>query len=75
MTKEQAKQMVYNRFRQILKPDRSGKGYICPISGCTSGTGSHGTGITENPQNSQITSLARQVALKTLMHLKSQQSN
>ena len=50
MTREQAKQTVYDRFRQTLKPDRSGKGYICPISGCTSGTGSHGTGITENPK-------------------------
>ena len=50
MTREQAKKTVYDRFRQTLKPDRSGKGYICPISGCTSGTGSHGTGITENPK-------------------------
>ena len=50
MNREQAKQTVYDRFRQTLKRDRSGKGYICPISGCTSGTGSHGTGITENPK-------------------------
>lgn len=50
MTREQAKKTVYDRFRQTLKPDRSGKGYICPISGCTSGTGLHGTGITENPK-------------------------
>ena len=50
MTREQAKQTIYDKFRQTLKPDKSGKGYICPISGCTSGTGSHGTGITENPK-------------------------
>lgn len=50
MTREQAKQIVYDRFKQTLKPDRSGKGYICPIPGCTSGTGLHGTGITENPR-------------------------
>ena len=50
MTREQAKQIVYDRFRQTLKPDRSGKGYICPIPSCTSGTGLNGTGITENPR-------------------------
>ena len=48
MTREQAKELVYDKFRQNLKPDRSRKGYICPIPNCTSGTGLHGTGITEN---------------------------
>ncbi len=50
MTREQAKELVYDKFRQNLKPDRSRKGYICPIPNCTSGTGLHGTGITENPK-------------------------
>ena len=34
MTREQAKQTVYDKFRQTLKPDKSGKGYICPILDC-----------------------------------------
>lgn len=50
MTREQAKQIVYERFKQSLKPDKSGKGYICPVCN-KSGTGKTGTGITENPQN------------------------
>lgn len=50
MTREQAKQIVYERFKQSLKPDKSGKGYICPV--CKkSGTGKNGTGITENPKS------------------------
>ena len=74
MTREQAKQTIYDKFRQTLKPDKSGKGYICPISGCTSGTGSHGTGITENPkQPNHFTCWL--VLLKMPMLLKSQQNN
>lgn len=50
MTREQAKQIIYERFKQSLKPDKSGKGYICPV--CKkSGTGKNGTGITENPKS------------------------
>lgn len=49
MTREQAKQVVYDRFRQELRPDKSRKGYICPL--CGSGSGAKGTGITENPRS------------------------
>lgn len=50
MTQERAKQIVYERFKQSLQPDKSGKGYICPV--CKkSGTGNKGTGISENPRN------------------------
>lgn len=47
--REEAKREVYDRFRQELRPDRSRKGYVCPI--CGSGTGKTGTGITENPNS------------------------
>lgn len=49
MTKEEARQKVYELFKQELKPDRSKKGYICPI--CGSGSGPNGTGMTENQKN------------------------
>lgn len=49
MNRDEAKREVYDRFRQELQPDRSRKGYICPI--CGSGTGATGTGITENPRS------------------------
>ena len=49
MTREQARQIVIDGFKRRLQPDKSGKGYICPI--CKkSGTGKTGTGITENPK-------------------------
>lgn len=35
----------------ITKPDKSGRGYECPIPGCTSGTGDKGTGMTAGTQN------------------------
>ena len=41
--------LVYERFKNQLKPDKKGKGYICPI--CGSGTGKNGTGISENPKS------------------------
>lgn len=46
---ERTRQAVYDRFRATLKPDRSGKGYICPK--CGSGDGKKGTGISENPKS------------------------
>ena len=44
MTREEARQYIIQRGKEHLTPDRSGKGFICPI--CGSGSGIHGTGIT-----------------------------
>lgn len=44
MDKERAKQFIINSAREYLKPDKSNKGYICPI--CGSGSGKNDTGIT-----------------------------
>lgn len=44
MDRNQARQYIIERSKDHLTPDRSGKGFICPI--CGSGSGSHGTGIT-----------------------------
>lgn len=43
MTREQAKEYILEHATEYLKPDGSGRGYICPI--CGSGTGPHGTGL------------------------------
>ena len=40
---------IKERATDYFQPDKSGKGYICPI--CGSGGGIHGTGITENPKD------------------------
>ena len=40
---------IRERATDYFQPDKSGKGYICPI--CGSGGGTHGTGITENPKD------------------------
>lgn len=40
---------IKERATDYFQQDLSGKGYICPI--CGSGSGVHGTGITENPKN------------------------
>lgn len=44
MNKEEAKQYIQNNTKDYLQPDRTKKGYICPI--CGSGSGNKGTGIT-----------------------------
>lgn len=44
MTREEARKYILARSSEHFRPDRSGKGYICPC--CGSGTGSKGTGIT-----------------------------
>lgn len=44
MNREEARQYIIQRGKERLTPDRSGKGYICPI--CGSGSGKNGTGIT-----------------------------
>ena len=47
--KENIERRIRERATEYFKPDRSGKGYICPI--CGSGGGVNGTGITENPKS------------------------
>lgn len=44
MNREEARQYIIDRSTDYLQPDRSKKGYICPI--CGSGSGNKGTGIT-----------------------------
>lgn len=44
MNREEARQYIIERGKEHLKPDRSKKGFICPI--CGSGSGNKGTGIT-----------------------------
>lgn len=44
MNREEARQYISERGRDYLTPDKSGKGFICPI--CGSGSGRKGTGIT-----------------------------
>lgn len=44
MNREEARQYIIARGKEHLAPDRSNRGFICPI--CGSGSGSHGTGIT-----------------------------
>ena len=44
MNREQAKNYILEHSKEYFEPDKSGKGYICPI--CGSGGGKNGTGIT-----------------------------
>ena len=44
MNREEARQYIIERSKDHLTPDKSGKGFICPI--CGSGSGRKGTGIT-----------------------------
>lgn len=44
MNREEAKQYIQARAKDYLQPDRSKKGFICPV--CGSGQGKNGTGIT-----------------------------
>lgn len=44
MTREEARLHIIGSAKEYLKPDNSGKGYICPV--CGSGGGNKGTGIT-----------------------------
>lgn len=44
MNREQVREEIKSRATEWLTPDKSGRGYICPI--CGSGSGRSGTGIT-----------------------------
>lgn len=44
MNREEARQEIRARAKNILQPDGSGKGFVCPV--CGSGSGQKGTGIT-----------------------------
>ena len=44
MNREEARQYIIQRGKEHLHPDKTRKGYVCPI--CGSGSGSKGTGIT-----------------------------
>ena len=44
LNREEARQYIIERSKDHLTPDKSGKGFICPI--CGSGSGRNGTGIT-----------------------------
>lgn len=46
--RSEAQEYIKEHATEYFKPDRVGKGYICPI--CGSGSGEKGTGITENPK-------------------------
>ena len=48
LNREEARQQIRSSWQQFYPADRKGKGIICPL--CNSGSGSKGTGITENPQ-------------------------
>lgn len=43
MTRKEAKEEITSRSLEYFQPDRSGRGYICPV--CGSGSGRKGTGI------------------------------
>lgn len=45
MTRDDLKDYIRTHATSYLEPDRSGRGYICPIPTCGSGSGSDGTGI------------------------------
>lgn len=46
--RDEIRHAIIERSKEYFKRDKSGKGYICPV--CGSGSGKHGTGVTENPK-------------------------
>lgn len=48
MNVEEATRIIQSNPQKYFNPDKSKKGYICPI--CGSGSGKNGTGIAENPK-------------------------
>ena len=47
-SRDEARQTIIEHSREYFTSDKSGKGYVCPV--CGSGSGEHGTGVTENPE-------------------------
>ena len=51
--RKETEENIRNRATEYLKPDKTGKGYICPV--CGSGSGPRGTGITSKDGNIHFT--------------------
>ena len=51
--RRETEEIIRDRATEYLKPDRTGKGYICPV--CGSGSGPKGTGITSKDGNIHFT--------------------
>ena len=51
--RRETEEIIRKRAIEYLKPDRSGKGYICPV--CGSGSGPKGTGMTSKDGNIHFT--------------------
>lgn len=49
MKRKEAEDYIREHATEYFQTDKRGRGYICPI--CGSGSGKHGTGITENPKS------------------------
>lgn len=49
MKRNEAEEYIREHATEYFETDKRGRGYICPI--CGSGSGKHGTGITENPKS------------------------
>ena len=49
MDRDTARQEIRGSWKRLFPADGKGKGVVCPI--CGSGSGTKGTGITENPRN------------------------
>lgn len=51
MNLQQLKETIFSRDKELLTPDKTGKGFVCPV--CNSGTGGHGTGMVQNLKKSE----------------------
>ena len=49
MDREQAKNEIRSRWKELYSADKNGKGIICPL--CGNGSGKDGDGIRENPKS------------------------
>jgi len=50
MDREQAKNEIRSRWKELYSADKKGKGIVCPL--CGNGSGKDGDGIRENPNSS-----------------------
>ena len=53
MNLQQLKETIYSRDKELLTPDKTGKGFICPNPICRSGTGKNGTGMIQDIKKSE----------------------